>query len=527
MGTDRFQLVGTCLDGKFRVEEFVAEGGFAAVYSGQHLSLDRAIAIKVLKTPVELNEQAREHFIAKFSLEAKTIARMSHLNIVQVIDFGVSPMPSGETAPWMVLEWLTGRSLEQDLQLRRGHGGRTPEQALDLLEPIFDALAYAHEEGIAHRDVKPANIMIVPTKRGEMLKLVDFGIVKIMDKGETAEKDLAPTRGMLSAHSPAYAAPEQITGLRTGPWTDVHALALILTEVMTDLPPYDGKNITTLLREILSPQRPTPARHKIDAGPWEAVLGKALALEPSERFKNASEFLVALKNAIPPTLKPIAFGEDSKEDYVRTQLLPTAKQQPLHAYPGTTTPREPIKPAAAKPIRSSERIDSGSKPSKWLAAVVGIVVLALGVGYLAMRNSSGNRLQVKAPEAPLPEASRAAPPPPRPTRDPIPRDVSATPGPPAAPRLSSSMGEATQAPTSMPEASRPSTSTQDVKTPEPAPHEAASPSATAGVKTPPPSSSKLRKTPREPAQHEDQRAASRKGRSPENKPLQRTIVELE
>src|SRR5262249_53864745 len=186
MSSDRFQLVGTCLDGKFQVERLVAEGGFGIVYSGRHSSLDRPVAIKVLKTPDELNERAREHFISKFRLEATTIARLNHLNIVQVIDFGVSPMPSGDSAPWMVLEWLTGRSLDQELQRRRGRGGRSPKEALQLLEPIFDALAYSHEEGIAHRDVKPANIMIVPTKRGEMLKLLGFGMVKDSEQGRAA-----------------------------------------------------------------------------------------------------------------------------------------------------------------------------------------------------------------------------------------------------------------------------------------------------------------------------------------------------
>src|ERR1700737_1062208 len=180
MVSDHFQLAGHCLAGKFRVDSVVAEDSSAIVYAGQQLNLDRAIAIKVLKTPSELNKGAVENFIANFTQEAKTFARLSHPNIVQVIDFGVSRMPSGENQPWMVLEWLTGRSLEQELQGRRGRGGRTPAEALSLLEPIFDALEHAHEEGIAHRDVKPANIMIVSTKRGEKLKL-DFGIVKIME----------------------------------------------------------------------------------------------------------------------------------------------------------------------------------------------------------------------------------------------------------------------------------------------------------------------------------------------------------
>src|SRR5215831_3873815 len=372
MGNDLFQLAGTCLDGKFQVEKFVAEGGFAVVYFGQHLSLDRSVAIKVLKTPPELSERARQDFISKFRLEAKTIARLSHANIVQVLDFGVSAMPSGEQAPWMVLEWLTGRSLEKELAGRRGAGGRAPEQALDLLEPIFDALAYGHEEGIAHRDVKPANIMIVPTKRGDVLKLLDFGIVKIMDKGETAEINPAPTRGTLSAHSPAYAAPEQITGLRTGPWTDVHALGLLLTEVMTDLPPYEGKNITTLLREILSPQRPTPARHLIDAGPWEAVLAKALALEPADRFKDAGEFLVALKSAIPESLKPVVLAEplpravepELDEGYVRTQIFrpvtPTANA-PLDVSKFSEPAAKTEQHSASHPALDAARAHEGTK----------------------------------------------------------------------------------------------------------------------------------------------------------------------
>src|SRR5215472_11739604 len=343
MGNDLFQLVGTCLDGKFQVEKFVAQGGFAVVYSGQHLSLDRTIAIKVLKTPPELNERARQDFISKFRLEAKTIARLSHLNIVQVIDFGVSRMPSGETAPWMVLEWLTGRSLEHELAGRRGKGGRAPEEALKLLEPIFDALAYAHQEGIAHRDVKPANIMIVPTKRGEMLKLLDFGIVKIMEKGETAEQNLAPTRGVLSAHSPAYAAPEQITGLRTGPWTDVHALAL----------------------------------------------------DPADRFKDAGEFLAALKSAIPAALKPVAVESEPQEAYVITQILPPARPPPESKLPADSPLRsQPARAssAASRPIKvatsSGNRI---STPAKWLAAAGGAAVLGIGLAYLAVRTPADHK----------------------------------------------------------------------------------------------------------------------------------------
>jgi serine/threonine protein kinase len=389
MNRDRFQLTGQTLDGKFRVDRIVAEGGFAVVYAGQHLNLDRGIAIKVLKTPKELSEGAIENFIAKFTLEAKTIARLNHLNIVQVIDSGVSRMPSGETEPWMVLEWLTGRTLERDLQQRRGHGGRTAAEALSLLEPIFDALSYAHEEGVAHRDVKPANIMIVSTKRGEMLKLLDFGILKIMEKGEVADKELAPTRGALSAHSPAYAAPEQITGLRTGPWTDVHGLGLLVTEVLTDLPPYEGKDITTLLREILSPQRPTPARRLVDAGPWEPVLAKALALDPSERFKDANEFLAALKSAISLSPPPLP--------------LPRRLQVPTRMMPNDAG--NPTRPSG-KPVRSAPR----RSPLVWLSSAAGVLIFATAGGYLALSKAErGKQPAQSKPVAPAQAATKSEP----------------------------------------------------------------------------------------------------------------------
>ena len=347
---DRFQLVGTCLEKKFQIDKFVTEGGFAAVYGGRHLVLERAVAIKVLKTPEEYNDAARESFIAKFRLEAKIIARLSHPNIVQVIDFGVSKMPSGDEAPWMALEWLTGATLEEELLGRRGCGGRSPAETLALVQPVFDALAYAHDEGLAHRDIKPGNIMLVSSKRGWTPKLLDFGIVKVMNEGEAVEHSFLRTTGTLTSHTPGYAAPEQITGLRTGPWTDVHALALLVTEVLTDLPPYDGRDANTLLREVLSPQRPTPRRREVDAGPWEAVLARALSLEPKERYKDAAEFLAALKGAIPSAVSPFRssvvpkIGDSTSADnYEKTFIRDSQpKAEDLAALPPLRGGRKPL-----------------------------------------------------------------------------------------------------------------------------------------------------------------------------------------
>ena len=163
------------MEGKFRVDGLVAEGGFGVVYFAAQTMLERAVALKVLKTPPEFGPEARQTFMEGFAREAKTIARISHPNIVQVIDFGIAAMPSGEQAAWMALEWLQGITLRDSLMARRGRGGRSAQECLALLRPTLEALAYAHDEGIAHRDLKPANMMLVETRRGTVLKLLDFG----------------------------------------------------------------------------------------------------------------------------------------------------------------------------------------------------------------------------------------------------------------------------------------------------------------------------------------------------------------
>jgi serine/threonine protein kinase len=303
MFKDQFQLKGKCLDGKFRVDRVVIEGDLAVVYAGQHLILGRGVAIKVLKTPA-LNGRAEN-----FALEAETVAELIHSNIVEVIDFGVSELPSSENRPWIVSEWLAGRSLEHDLRRRRGQGGRTPAEALSLLEPIFEALAYAHKKGIAHRNVKPAHIIFVASNRGELPKLFNFGIGNLAPSAEPLS-----AHSMMSAHSMSYAAPEQLMGVRTGPWTDVHALGLLLTEALTDQPPYLGRDTISLRPQILSSERPTPSRFGVNVGSWEAVLAKALSFVPSDRFEDASEFLATLKSEFKGTVKTVPLQPEATTD---------------------------------------------------------------------------------------------------------------------------------------------------------------------------------------------------------------------
>jgi len=292
-------LEGSLFDGRFRIDERVAEGGFAVVYKAWQLALDRRVALKVLKAPKHHDEVARAEYREKFAVEARTIARLRHVHIVDVYDFSVATLPSGELAPWMALEWLEGETLAKHLAERRraGERGRDPVGAVDFLRPVLEALAHAHAHGIAHRDIKPSNVMVVETKDGPSLRVLDFGIAKVMVDDGTPNTGNTRTESQ-PAFSPAYAAPEQVAFSRTGPWTDVHALGLMLTEVMTDEPPFsDADPHAHLFEQVMATVRPTPRNKGREVGAFEPILARALALAPRDRFRSAVELLAALDEA--------------------------------------------------------------------------------------------------------------------------------------------------------------------------------------------------------------------------------------
>jgi hypothetical protein len=296
--SDPFSLVGTLLAGRFLIEALVAEGGFGLLYRGMQVGLDRHVAIKVLKVPTDPVQA--EIFLSSFVQEAKTIAKLRHPAIVQVLDFGATKLPTGPEAPFIVLEWISGGTLTADLAARAGQGGRSPEETLRLFRPVLEAVEEAHREGIAHRDIKPMNIMVVEATHGSTLRLLDFGLAKLMEGDvDLPLSGVTRTSSSAVAFSPRYASPEQVSGARTGPWTDVHALGLLLVEVLVGQRPYKSSHRTDLFREVMSPVRPTPARFGVDVGAWEAVLLRALAPHPANRYAHAGLLLEALVEALP------------------------------------------------------------------------------------------------------------------------------------------------------------------------------------------------------------------------------------
>jgi len=394
---DPFGLVGVRLENKYDIEAVVAEGGFGVVYRAVHRALQKAVAVKVLKVPEALNESLRREFLEKFAQEARIVAQFEHPAIVRVLDFGASPMPRGESAPWVVLEWLHGITLEQDFASRRG-SGRSPAEVWALLQPVMEALAYAHDEGVAHRDVKPGNVMLVANRRGEVsVKLLDFGVAKSMRRDEQASAGMTATRGALPAFSPLYAAPEQLSGARTGPWTDVHAMGLLLSEALVGAPVYTQDDATTLYAEVLSPTRPTPGKFGLDVGAWESVLQRALAIRPDRRFGHMRELLVALARAL----------DDQTALYVapaRSEAMPLSPSVPPFGErvgrAGAVGREDVPSPSTFLPVTQAMARVEETPATSW-KRVVAVVSVGVGVGVLAFGLGLGQTPTSNAPVAPL------------------------------------------------------------------------------------------------------------------------------
>ncbi len=302
--TDRFGLVGRRLDGGYEIEAAVGEGGHGVVYRARRVATSERVAIKVLKVPADATDEKRHGFVARFRDEALLLARLDHPAVVRALDSGVATTAAGASVPWTAFEWVDGRSLTAWLAARDGAPLR-PRAALALLRPVFEALSRAHSMGVVHRDIKPDNIMVIERGGSATTRVLDFGIAKTMQPGEaTVTTGETRTNSPVRRFSQEYAAPEQLSGIRTGPWTDVHGLALVLTEAIVGRRAYDGENTMALTAAALSPMRPTPGALDVDIGAWEHIIERALSLQASERYPNAGEMLAALDVATPSLVPP-------------------------------------------------------------------------------------------------------------------------------------------------------------------------------------------------------------------------------
>ncbi|HEX2571175.1 MAG TPA: serine/threonine-protein kinase [Polyangia bacterium] len=279
---DAKRLTGQVLGGRYRVGPKLAEGGAGAVYRAEHLVLREAVAVKVLHADVAANLEMSKRFMR----EVTVASRLDHPNVVAMYDSGT--LDDGSL--YYVMELLEGASLAEAMTV----GRLAPARALGLVRQLLDALGHAHARGVAHRDVKPENVMLVRRAGVETVKLVDFGIAG----DEEATEKLTATG--VAFGTPEYLSPEMAMGQKTDGRADVYAVGVMLFEMLAGRHPFAGLTGSALVRAHALTRPPSPREVAPEAAispALEAVILRAMVKVPEDRFASAAEMKEALIQA--------------------------------------------------------------------------------------------------------------------------------------------------------------------------------------------------------------------------------------
>jgi eukaryotic-like serine/threonine-protein kinase len=282
------------LAGRYVVEEHIADGGMASVWRARDEVLARTVAVKTLRE----ERAGQEGFRERFHREAVSAARLNHPAIISIFDTGVD-----DGVVFIVMEHFEGQTLADVMQ---AHGPMDAPTAIRVMLPVLDALAYAHDHGIVHRDVKPGNILVNQSGR---VKVTDFGLAKAV----TGE-DLTTTGTVLG--TVRYLAPEQVRGEEVDARSDIYSAGVVLYELVTGRPPFQAENdiATAMMRLTVNP---VPPRSIVPGLPRavEAAILRAMARSPDDRFATAESLRGALERwaaVEPPTTAPVAQPERAR-----------------------------------------------------------------------------------------------------------------------------------------------------------------------------------------------------------------------
>src|SRR5437588_6546948 len=270
--------------GRYNIERTIGKGAMGVVYEGVDPRLGRRVAIKtILKS--HLDEDTAKDYSRRFVREAQAVARLNHPNIVQVYDFG----EEGEIA-YLVMEFIKGKELKTFFDANERFDLK---EAVRIMAELCDALEFAHNAGIIHRDIKPANVMLDGQAR---TKLTDFGVARVQDSDKTS---VERTQAGTMVGTPAYMSPDQITGGNIDKRTDVFSAGIILYQFLTGEKPFTGSGAWTIAKKIIQEEPPLASSLNDAITPlFDAVVNKALAKNPQQRFQSARDLSVALRRAL-------------------------------------------------------------------------------------------------------------------------------------------------------------------------------------------------------------------------------------
>ncbi|MBE6998799.1 MAG: serine/threonine protein kinase, partial [Ruminococcaceae bacterium] len=294
--------LGTVLDNRYEMLEIIGTGGMAVVYKARDVKLNRYVAVKILKDEILQDDELRSRFHA----EAEAVAAMSHPNIVSIFDVSIT-----KHMEYFVMELIDGITLKQYMQQRK----ILSEAELQLfISQILKALEHAHSRNIVHRDIKPQNVMIL---RDGTVKVTDFGIARMANHQQTVTQN-----AFGSVH---YIAPEQAKGGMTDGRTDLYSVGIIMYEMLTGELPFTGETPVAVAIQHLSSEPPSPMAKNPKVRPgMEAIVLKAMATDPDDRYASATEMLSDMEAYKQNPLIPVGlYKEKAVGDEEGEETLPT------------------------------------------------------------------------------------------------------------------------------------------------------------------------------------------------------------
>jgi serine/threonine protein kinase len=373
--------------GKYDICRELGKGAMGVVYEGYDPVIERTVAIKTVRRDQLEHAQAAE-ILARFKREAQAAGRLNHPHIVAIYDYGETTPEDTEGAPlsYIAMEFVKGRELKDYFDTNARFGAKDVER---IMSELLDALDHAHKNGVVHRDMKPANIILLPDGR---VKVADFGIARI----ETSELTQAGT--MLG--TPAYMSPEQFLGQPVDGRSDIFSCGVILYQFLTGEKPFTG-TVTTIMHKVLKEEPLPPSTLNVTLPPaWDAVVKKAMAKNPADRFHTAADFAAAIRGAVQRQAEDQTVV-NAEATLVRGPDATLANHAPSAPRASVTAP--PAKPADALPASSSvphPKPSSASKSMTNLAILSGAaaaLVLLVGGGYFILGKD-------RAPSAPVTQA---------------------------------------------------------------------------------------------------------------------------
>jgi predicted Ser/Thr protein kinase len=377
--------------GRYEIIERVGRGGMGAVYRGKDTILDREVAVKVMSSDFAADESSRPRFYR----EARAAAKLQHRNIVTIFEFGEE-----DETPFIVMEFLRGQDLSKRM---RSEPPLLLEEKLDIIAELCTGLHFAHEQGVIHRDVKPANIWLVPDGS---VKLLDFGIAKFSSSTMTRQGSVF---GSIS-----YMSPEQVNGAEIDGRADIFSAGVVLYELLCGKKPFVGDSPTAVLARIMDDE-PAPASNLPGDLPRPLVTAVLRALEKDrdKRYRHAADFgadlrLVrsALATGTSHALASTDFAETTFTDS-GSAVVTDSGRQPAGAFT-VSRALDPAMPAGTAPLQpATAPLPADVRKVGWLVPFVAVIALGLAVGGWFMVRGRGDGVPPGAASQPGPASAKS------------------------------------------------------------------------------------------------------------------------